>query len=135
MSAALGVTLIGRLTSGVPFTPLIGSDLNGDGARNDRAFVFDPATASDTAVGSAMGSLLVRAPPAVQSCLQSQLGRVAGRNSCAGPWQPEFDAQLNWRPRYFGLERRLTLSILTVNLLGGRSEERRVGKECRTRVS
>ena len=119
MSAALGVTLIGRLTSGVPFTPLVGSDLNGDGARNDRAFVFDPATASDTAVGSAMRSLLVRAPPAVQSCLQSQLGRVAGRNSCAGPWQPEFDVQLNWRPRYFGLERRLTLSILTVNLLGG----------------
>src|SRR5256886_7543857 len=44
ITGALEVTAIGRLTSGVPFTPLVGSDVNGDGARNDRAVVFDPAT-------------------------------------------------------------------------------------------
>src|SRR5207244_8712828 len=54
ITAALEVTAIGRLTSGVPFTPLVGSDVNGDGARNDRALVFDPATTADTAVANGM---------------------------------------------------------------------------------
>src|SRR5439155_230504 len=54
VSGALEVTALGRLTSGVPFTPLVGSDINGDGARNDRAFVFDPATASDSSVATGM---------------------------------------------------------------------------------
>jgi len=34
-------------------------------------------------------------------------------------WQPAFDLQVNWRPSWLGLDRRLTLSLLTVNLLGG----------------
>src|SRR3989442_655623 len=119
VNAALAVTALGRLTSGAPFTPLVGADINGDGARNDRAFVFDPATASDPAVATAMRALLATAPPAVRDCLRRQLGHVAGRNSCAGPWQPALDFQINWRPAYFGPARRLTVSLLTVNLLGG----------------
>jgi len=119
VSGALEVTALGRLTSGVPFTPLVGSDINGDGARNDRAFVFDPATASDSSVATGMRALLATAPPAVRDCLGRQLGHVAGRNSCTGPWQPAFDFQINWRPAYFGSARRLTVSVLTVNLLGG----------------
>src|SRR5439155_1130318 len=47
---------------------------------------------------------------------------VAARNSCTGPWQPSFDLQLSWRPAGFGLERRLTVSVLTVNLMGGLDE-------------
>src|SRR5213079_3131243 len=93
--------------------------INGDGARNDRAFIFVPATAPDTAVGNAMRTLIADAPGAVRQCLVSQLARVAARNACTGPWQPSFDLQLSWRPAWFGLERRLTLSLLTVNLLGG----------------
>ncbi len=119
VNAALGVSAFGRLTSGAPFTPLVGSDINGDGARNDRAFVFDPATAADPSVATAMRALLATAPPAVRDCLRRQLGHVAGRNSCRGPWQPALDFQINWRPAYFGLARRLTVSLLTVNLLGG----------------
>ena len=119
VSGALEVTALGRLTSGAPFTPLVGSDINGDGARNDRAFVFDPATAADPAVATAMRALLATAPPAVRDCLRRQLGHVAGRNSCTGPWQPALDFQINWRPAYFGPARRLTVSLLTVNLLGG----------------
>src|SRR2546430_85465 len=122
ITAALEVTAIGRLTSGVPFTPLVGSDVNGDGARNDRALVFDPATSADTAVANGMRALLATASPGVRICLQSQVGRVAARNSCAGPWQPSLDLQVNWRPGYFGLDRRLTVSLLTVNLLGGLDE-------------
>jgi len=122
VTSALEVTALGRLTSGIPFTPLVGSDINGDGARNDRAFVFDPATASDSSVATGMRALLATAPPAVRDCLGRQLSRVAGRNSCTGPWQPALDFQINWRPAYFGPARRLTVSLLTVNLLGGLDE-------------
>src|SRR5207245_2372982 len=122
IASALELGVIGRLTSGAPFTPVVGSDINGDGARNDRAFIFVPATAPDTAVGNAMRTLIADAPGAVRRCLVSQLARVAARNSCAGPWQPSFDLQLSWRPAWFGLERRLTLSVLTVNLMGGLAE-------------
>ncbi len=119
VTGALEVTSIARLSSGAPFTPLVGSDINGDGARNDRAFIFDPAGAPDPAVASAMQALLASAPSAVRSCLESQLGAIAARNSCTGPWQPSLDFQLNWRPSWFGLDRRLTVSVLTVNFLGG----------------
>jgi len=63
--------------------------------------------------------LLKNAPSAVQECLNAQLGRIAGRNSCRGPWQPSLDLQLNWRPNFLGLNRRLAISVLTVNALGG----------------
>lgn len=122
ITAALEITAIGRLASGTPFTPLVGSDINGDGARNDRAFVFDPATTTDTAVARGMHALLASAPAAVRSCLTNQLGQIAARNSCSGPWQPALDLQINWRPAWLGLDRRLTLSIVTVNLLGGLDE-------------
>src|SRR5207249_1574658 len=100
ITAARELTAIGRVTSGARFTPLVGSDINGDGARNDRALVFDPAAAPDTAVANGMWALLATASPRVRDCLQSQLGRVAARNSCAGPWQPSLDLQINWRPAY-----------------------------------
>ncbi len=122
VSDALEIGVIGRLLSGTPFTPLVGSDVNGDGARNDRAFLFDPVTASDTAVASGMRALLASASSGVRGCLERQLGRVAGRNSCTGPWQPSLDLQINWHPAWFGDDRPLTVSILTVNLLGGLDE-------------
>src|SRR5207302_134867 len=69
LSDALEIGAIGRLLSGAPFTPLVGSDMNGDGARNDRAFLFDPVTASDTAVASGMRALLASASSGVRgSC-------------------------------------------------------------------
>ena len=122
VSNALEIGVIGRLLSGVPFTPLVGSDVNGDGARNDRAFLFDPATASDSGAANGMRALLASASSGVRGCLERQLGRVAGRNSCAGPWQPSLDLQINWHPAWFGADRRLTVSLLTVNLLGGLDE-------------
>jgi len=118
-SQAIEVTAFARMSSGSPFTPTVGSDINGDGARNDRAFLFNPATATDANVVAGMQRLLDNAPDAVQECLTSQLGRIAGRNSCRGPWQPSLDLQLNWRPNFLGLNRRLAISVLTVNALGG----------------
>jgi len=118
--ASLEVTTIGRLTSGAPFTPLVGGDINGDGARNDRAFIFDPAGgASESA---AMSRLLATADPGMADCLRQQIGTVAGRNTCRGPWQASLDLQLNYRPQILGLQRRLTMSVSTINLLRGVDE-------------
>jgi len=114
----LEVTAIGRMSSGAPFTPMVASDINADGARNDRAFIFDPNTTADTGVANAMRRLLDGSSRAAD-CLKSQVGAVAGRNSCTGPWQPSLDFQVNYRPFAFGLNRRLMLSLTTINFLGG----------------
>src|SRR5262249_29589207 len=39
-----------------------------------------------------------------------------------GPWQTSFDLQLNYRPRWLGLDRRLMISTVTSNLLVGIDE-------------
>lgn len=118
----LEITAFGRMSSGAPFTPLVGGDINGDGARNDRAFLFNPTSTSDAAVAAGMQRLLANSPDAVRSCLSEQLGRVAQRNSCTGVWQPSLDFQANWRPNFWGLNRRLAVSVVTVNALGGLDE-------------
>ncbi|MEP6591295.1 MAG: TonB-dependent receptor [Gemmatimonadota bacterium] len=116
----LEVTAIGSMVSGTPYTPVVGSDVNGDGSRNDRAYIFNPLTASDPAVSAAMSRLLSSTSSGGKACLESQLGQIAGRNSCRGPWTPQFNLQVNWRPVQFN--RRLSLSFSTVNLLGGLDE-------------
>jgi hypothetical protein len=119
LSSSFEITAIGRMTSGAPFSPLVGADINGDGARNDRAFIYNPATAADPIVAQGMTRLLDGASAGARKCIESQIGTLAGRNSCRGPWQPGFDLQLNWRPTAFKLDRRLTFSLVTANLIGG----------------
>ncbi len=113
------ITTIARLTSGTPFTPRVGSDINGDGLRDDRAFIFSPTGAPSASVGDAMNRLVSSAPPRLRDCLTAQFGSVAGRNSCTGPWQGSLDLQLNYRPTILGLRRQLMISVVTVNLLRG----------------
>lgn len=115
----LDLSAIGRFASGRPFTPMVGGDINGDGVRNDRAFIFNPATATDPNVASAMQQLLNTAPARVRDCLETQMGEVAGRNSCRNAWTPSFDLQANFRPSSLGLSQRLTVSLVTSNLLAG----------------
>ena len=123
VNLGLEVTATGRMSSGAPFTPLVGSDINGDGSRNDRAFIFDASSpTTDPAVAAAMTKLIANSPSAVRECLTSQLGSAAGRNSCRGVWQPSLELQMNWRPQMFGLNRRLMVSLNTQNLLGGLDE-------------
>jgi hypothetical protein len=117
---SLELTGIGRLMSGSPFTPMVGSDINGDGSRNDRAFVF--AGGSGSSVAESMERLLASSSAGISSCLERQIGVVAARNSCTGPWQGTFDLQLNWRPNILGLGRRLAISLTTVNMLRGVDE-------------
>ncbi|MEO9183881.1 MAG: carboxypeptidase-like regulatory domain-containing protein, partial [Kofleriaceae bacterium] len=79
----MDITMIGRITAGQHYTPIVGGDVNGDGSRNDRAFIFNPAVTADTAVANGISRVLANAPTRVSACLQSQLGAVAGRNSCS----------------------------------------------------
>lgn len=116
---SIELTVIGRATSGQPYTPRVAGDINGDGARNDRAFIFDPVTTNDPVLAAGMNGLLANASGRVRECLESQFGTVAGRNSCRAPWFPSLDVQVNYRPDRFGLKRNLMLSLQLVNPLSG----------------
>lgn len=116
---SLAFTLFGRFQSGLPFTPMIAGDVNGDGFANDRAFIFDPATSSDPALASATRSLLAGSSGRVRDCLTQQLGRAAGRNSCEGPWTASLNAQLSYSGRPARLGRYTTVALSLVNPLGG----------------
>lgn len=116
----LDVTSIMRLSSGQPFSPRVGADVNGDGSRNDRAFVFDPAVTADPAVAAGMAQLLGSAPAAARKCLQSQLGTIADRNSCRAGWTPSLDFQFNVRPNFGGtVGRRVNLLVSVINPIAG----------------
>jgi hypothetical protein len=115
----MSLTMFGRLQSGLPFTPMVGGDVNGDGYANDRAFIFDPARASDPVFASAMRTLLSTSDARVRDCLTKQMGRGAARNSCEGPWTTTLNAQLNWNGMIKPLGRRATVSLALANPLGG----------------
>jgi hypothetical protein len=108
----------GSFRSGTPFTPLTSGDVNGDGYQNDRAFVFDPAAAGDASLGSAMQSLLASTPANVKDCLRRQLGTLAGRNSCNGPWTSSANLSVSFNPLKVRMPQRATLSLAVSNPLG-----------------
>ena len=119
INPSLDVSVVGRAVSGSTFSPLVGGDVNGDGLRNDRAFIYTPESAPDTAIANGMSRLLVAAPASARDCLLRQKNDIATRNSCAAPWTGALDAQVNWRPTQFGLSRRLMISAQLVNVLTG----------------
>lgn len=112
-------TLIGRIMSGQPFTPIVGGDVNGDGARNDRAFIFAPGSSPDTAANNSMTRLLAGAPDHVRQCLEAQLGTFADRNSCRGEWYQSLDARFTLRPGTSEAARRVNISLDFSNVLAG----------------
>ncbi|MBV9774044.1 MAG: carboxypeptidase regulatory-like domain-containing protein [Gemmatimonadetes bacterium] len=115
----LEVTLIGRASSGSPFTPMVGGDVNGDGARNDAAFIFDPTSAPDTATANGMQRVLALVPDRVRECLTSQAGQVAKRNSCRNDWSRSLDMRATLRPVVPGLQRRISVSLDAYNVPAG----------------
>ncbi len=110
------VSTSAHFASGLPFTPMVGGDINGDGAWNDRAFIFAP---TDSAHGDAMRSLLDGAPDRIRRCLQRQLGSIAARNSCEGPWTGAMNAVLTLNPERLGWQNRATVSLSMTNVLAG----------------
>ena len=116
----LTLTLFGTFQSGLPFTPLVGGDVNGDGMFNDRAFVFDPAAPPDPAVGAGLRALVATSSARTRACLLKQLGRAAQRNSCEGPWTAALNANLGTEfeiPNSLG--RYVSISLAIANPLGG----------------
>ncbi|MDF1502680.1 carboxypeptidase-like regulatory domain-containing protein [Roseisolibacter sp. H3M3-2] len=112
------VTLFARAQSGLPFTPLVQGDVNGDGRGGDRAFVPDAATDADVQTAAQLRTLLASGADGARECLTAYAGRVAARNGCRGPWTQTLNMQ--WRPpipRRWA--RRVTTNVYLSNVLGG----------------
>ena len=111
-------TFFSRAQSGLPFTPLVQGDVNGDGRGGDRAFIPNPAFESDTALADQLRSLLTNGSPSARRCLQRYLGHAAERNGCRGPWTQSLNIQ--WRPpmpeRWHG---RVVPNVYLQNVLAG----------------
>jgi hypothetical protein len=115
--ATLSVFYSGR--SGIPYSPTVAGDIDGDGTANDRAFVFAPSAGADAGVRSPMGSLLAVAPRGARRCLIGQVGRIAERNSCLGPWMGDATVELVLRGSSIRLSHVTWVRVQLVNLMAG----------------
>lgn len=117
---AVRVNWFGNFRSGTPYTPIVAGDINGDGYANDRAFVYNPTAiaASDPAFAASMQSLLNSTSDRARDCLLKQLGNLAGRNSCEGPWTSQATMSLSFNPLKFRMPQRASLSLQIGNPLG-----------------
>jgi hypothetical protein len=115
----LTFTMLGRLQSGIPFTPLVGGDVNGDGLANDRAFIPDPARASDAALAQSLRALIAASPSQVRACLSRQFNHPAGAASCEGPWTASLNTRLGINGDGRRLSRRVNVGVNLSNPLGG----------------
>ncbi|MEP6989503.1 MAG: carboxypeptidase-like regulatory domain-containing protein, partial [bacterium] len=111
-------TLFARAQSGLPFTPIVQGDVNGDGRGGDRAFVPDPARETDAALAAQIRTLLATGSQTATDCLLAYAGHVADRNGCRGPWTQSLNVQ--WRPptpqRWGG---RVSPNVYFENVLAG----------------
>jgi hypothetical protein len=115
---AVRVSWFGQFRSGSPFTPVISGDVNGDGYSNDRAFIFDPKQSSgDPAVTSAMQQLLASGSDAARECLAKQLGQLAKRNSCQGPWTSNASLSISFNPAKIRMPQRASIQFQLSNPL------------------
>ena len=115
---AVRVNWFGSFRSGSPYTPIVSGDVNGDGYNNDRAFVYKPSSTADPQLASQMQSLLDNASSTARDCLLRQLGNLAARNSCQGPWTSQATLSLSFNPLKFRMPQRATLSLQVGNPLG-----------------
>ena len=112
------VTLFGRAQSGLPFTPIVQGDVNGDGRSGDRAFIPDVATETDIALADQLRALLASGSPTAKACVLEHRGMVAPRNGCRGPWTQSLNIQ--WRPPLPGKwGSRVVPNVYMQNVLAG----------------
>lgn len=112
------VTVFARAQSGLPFTPVVQGDVDGDGRGGDRAFVPEPVGEPDSALAAAVRALRTGGSPEARACLARYAGRVPARNGCRGPWTQTLNVQ--WAPplpKRWG--ERLRASVYFQNVLGG----------------
>jgi hypothetical protein len=111
------VNWFGQFRSGSPYTPMVAGDINGDGYGNDRAFI-PSLTDSDPALASSVRSLLDNTTSGARECLEKQLGKLAGRNSCQSPWLSSASMSVSFNPIKVRMPQRATLSFQVSNPLG-----------------
>jgi hypothetical protein len=116
--SAVLVNLNGSFRSGSAFTPTVAGDINGDGYSNDRAFIPAPSSATDPAVADGMAQLLSSTTNSARECLEKQLGRIAGRNSCRGPWTSNASLNVTLDRAKFRMPQRASISFSLSNPLG-----------------
>ncbi len=107
--------------SGVPITPRISGDVNGDGYSNDRAFIFDPAQTPDSALAAQMRQLLDHGSPIARDCLRTQLNQLSKLASCSGPWVLGGNNSINIsvNPQKLRMPQRVQVRFQLSNPLGG----------------
>jgi hypothetical protein len=105
--------------SGLPYTPVVAGDVNGDGYENDRAFISDPASEPDPVLAAALGRVRARAPSGALDCLRTQVGRIATPGSCRTSWSSSLDIRAAMLVRGNANTRRLTLTVFASNVTAG----------------
>ncbi|MEP6619393.1 MAG: hypothetical protein ABJE47_08760 [bacterium] len=118
----VSVTARSVVTSGFRYTPVVASDVNGDGLANDRAFVFDPARTPTSALASGLRDLLADASPAARECITTQLNTIAQQNSCHQPTTVDLNAGIDWNHQFGERGRGFHLSLNLQNPLAAIDE-------------
>jgi len=108
----------GQFAAGRRYTPTIAGDVNGDGYSNDRAFIFNPGGTADAALAAGMQQLIDGSSGAARQCLVRQLGMIAGRNSCTGPWSSTATLNITLDRVKFRMPQRASVSMSLSNPLG-----------------
>jgi hypothetical protein len=99
-----------RVHSGLRFTPLVDSDINGDGLPNDRAWIFGE---DDPVTGSGISGLRQKSSTRIQRCLDFQSNAMARPSSCSGGWGTSSNLNVRVRGELIGLPLR---SRITANI-------------------
>jgi hypothetical protein len=108
------VSWFGQFRSGSPYTPMVAGDINGDGYANDRAFI--PADTRNPGLNGV--SILDNVSSEARKCLEKQMGQLAARNSCQGPWFSNASMSISFNPVKVRMPQRATLSFQLSNPLG-----------------
>ncbi|HEY4302965.1 MAG TPA: TonB-dependent receptor [Gemmatimonadaceae bacterium] len=114
----VSVNWTGVVRSGSAFTPMIAGDVNGDGYSNDRAFIYSPKSAPDSAIAAGMTQLLNSSSSGARDCLSHQLDKIAERNSCRGPWSSTASMSFTLDRARFRMPQRTSISFSVSNPLG-----------------
>jgi hypothetical protein len=105
--AGYSLVLLARAQSGLPFTPIIAGDVDGDGVSGDRAYFPGNTAPENDSLLVATQRLAATTTRAGRACIHDVQGTIAGINSCRTPWS--FNATLFARSPA-GLHPRLHLS-------------------------
>ena len=117
---AVSVTAFGRFQSGNPFTPI--------GLRRRERRRLQQRSRVHLQSGDDDGLRLSRracricsanAPSSVRDCLKKQLGTIAGKNSCEGPWSTSLSLRIALVSQALKIPDRATISLGIANPLTG----------------